>query len=83
MACCNSQVGAVDPAAAPTLAKMGTVARHCDVCLILDGNRSPKEVQYCKLCDKWMCEPCRKSPFRRALAMFSYKLKSKLTPIGS
>jgi hypothetical protein len=50
---------------------------QCDVCAILDGDTSIKEVNYCRLCDKHMCARCQNSPWRRAHAMFLYKFKPK------
>ena len=40
----------------------------CDVCRILDGDETPKEVTYCHLCDAHLCKRDRKSFIRRALA---------------
>jgi hypothetical protein len=48
--------------------------RHCDVCLLLDGDRRSKEVTYCKLCDKFMCAACNRNPLRRAAAATAYKV---------
>lgn len=78
MTCCH-QVGMGDvrnDASHPVYP--GIIVRHCDVCFLLDGNTQPKETRYCKLCDAFMCEPCRTSYFRRALAAFSRKFSRKL-----
>jgi len=56
------------------LERGGVISRHCDVCMLLDGDMRPKDVRYCKLCDKFMCEPCRKNPLRRASAATAYKI---------
>lgn len=40
----------------------------CDACILLDNNYTPKLVQYCRLCDAWLCDVCRNSPWRRAQA---------------
>lgn len=65
------------------LERGAAIVRHCDVCLILDGNTSPKEVKYCKLCDKFMCEPCRKNPARRMAAAFAYHVTKFLRSFKS
>jgi len=30
----------------------------CSVCLGLDGDSTIKEVEYCDLCDAWICTKC-------------------------
>jgi hypothetical protein len=78
--CCGARVGA-DAEIPPELkAQMGRapIARHCDVCFLLDGDLSPKAVMYCKLCDAFMCEPCRKSPWRRLGAKIARHMRKSL-----
>lgn len=41
----------------------------CDVCKILDGDDTPKEVTYCHLCNAHLCAKDRKSIVRRLMAM--------------
>jgi hypothetical protein len=88
--CCRSQVGLGDAVPADLKAKMGRmpVGRHCDVCMLLDGDTTPKEVMYCKFCDAFMCEACRRNNWRRTgatIARHTRKLISwlqgALTPI--
>lgn len=40
----------------------------CDACILLDNDYTPKLVQYCRICDAWLCAPCAHSPWRRAQA---------------
>jgi hypothetical protein len=40
----------------------------CDVCEIIDRDRSMKEVVECKVCNALLCDPCSKSPKRRIKA---------------
>lgn len=40
----------------------------CDVCSLVDGDESPKDVGYCGMCKAWLCEHCRTSLGRRAIA---------------
>lgn len=49
----------------------------CDVCALVDGDRSEKDVAYCGRCDAHMCERCRKSTARRAAAMIKRGLGFK------
>ena len=56
------------------LFRNGPVVRHCDVCLLLDGDQRSKEVTYCSLCDKFMCASCRRNPLRRAAAATALKV---------
>lgn len=67
-----------DVTESPAAVYSGVIVRHCDVCYLLDGNTSPKEVKYCALCDAFMCDTCRVSLFRRSLAAFSRKFSRKL-----
>jgi hypothetical protein len=78
--CCGAQVGADENVPADLKEKMGRAAttRHCDVCFLLDGNLTPKQVLYCKLCDAFMCEPCRKSPGRRLGAKIARTMRKIL-----
>jgi hypothetical protein len=41
----------------------------CEVCYLLDGDTTVKQVEYCSLCDAWMCEQCRNNYLRRMKAM--------------
>lgn len=41
---------------------------QCDACALIDHDTSPKLVQFCKLCNAWLCDTCRASPWRRAKA---------------
>lgn len=40
----------------------------CDVCRLLDGDRSIKAVRYCGGCDANLCAACARNPIRRARA---------------
>jgi len=75
--CCGVQVGADENVPADLKAKMGRIpiGRHCDVCFLLDGDLTPKEVLYCKLCDAFMCEPCRKNKWRRVGATIARQMR--------
>jgi hypothetical protein len=78
MTCCH-QIGMGDVSNSESRPVFdGIIVRHCDVCYLLDGNTQPKEVRYCKLCDAFMCEPCRTSMFRRTLAKFSRTFSKRL-----
>lgn len=46
----------------------------CDACRLIDGDFSPKHVQYCKVCDAYLCDRCRPNPWRRAKAAVLRKL---------
>jgi hypothetical protein len=75
--CCGASVG-LDATVPDDLRKqMGRspVARHCDVCFLLDGDVSPKAVLYCNLCDAFMCELCRKNKWRRAGAAIARQMR--------
>lgn len=83
MTCCNQiAVGVKDDSLIPAdlKAQLGrtSVVRHCDVCFLLHGDLSPKQVTYCKLCDKFMCETCKRSPWRRAAAAIALHTRSLL-----
>jgi hypothetical protein len=43
--------------------------RICDVCLLLDGDTSEKECEYCRLCGAWICKACLPDFVRRVRAM--------------
>jgi hypothetical protein len=75
--CCGARVGADSEIPPELKAQMGRapVARHCDVCFLLDNDLTPKAVMYCKLCDAFMCEPCRKSTWRRAGAAIARQMR--------
>jgi hypothetical protein len=80
--CGNISIGLVDDTAIPDdlKATMGRapVVRHCDVCVLLDGNATPQPVQYCKLCDAFMCASCRKNYWRRLGAAIARKTRRML-----
>lgn len=42
----------------------------CDVCDILDQDKSEKRVYYCSFCRAWICETCMLDPIRRARAFY-------------
>ena len=46
----------------------------CDVCRIVDGDLSPKEVQYCDFCKAWICKRCESNIPKRALAAAMQKI---------
>jgi hypothetical protein len=78
-ACCGQVAVGMDDTV-PTdlrneLGRGSVIVRHCDVCFLLDGNTSPKETMYCKLCDAFMCEPCRRNKWRRMGAAIARKVK--------
>lgn len=75
--CCGGRVGLDETVPTDLKEQMGRapVARHCDVCFLLDGDISPKAVLYCKLCDAFMCEPCRKNKWRRAGAAIARQMR--------
>jgi hypothetical protein len=79
--CCRAQVGLDETVPADLKAQMGRmpVGRHCDVCMLLDGDMSPKEVLYCKLCNAFMCEPCRRNNWRRAGASIAKHTRGLIT----
>jgi hypothetical protein len=78
--CCGAQVGLDETVPADLKETMGRtpLGRHCDVCFLLDGDLTPKEVMYCKLCDAFMCEPCRKNQWRRAGAAIARQMRKLL-----
>jgi hypothetical protein len=41
----------------------------CDVCALVDGDRTPKPVTYCDRCKANLCAVCHRSVVRRARAM--------------
>ncbi|HMD55582.1 MAG TPA: hypothetical protein VKJ65_13625 [Phycisphaerae bacterium] len=75
--CCGAQVGADETIPDDLKEKMGRapIGRHCDICFLLDGDVTPKAVMYCKLCDAFMCEPCRKNKWRRAGAAIARQMR--------
>ena len=78
--CCGAQVGIKDDMEIPAdlkeqMGRGSVVGRHCDVCFLLDGDVTPKAVMYCKLCDAFMCEPCRKNKWRRAGAAIARQMR--------
>lgn len=40
----------------------------CDVCSILEGDRSAKAVTWCETCQAWLCARCERNWARRSLA---------------
>jgi hypothetical protein len=55
--------------------------RHCDVCYLLDGDTSPKHTLYCRLCDKYMCDRCRKNNWRRTAAAIAFHMRTLLNKV--
>jgi hypothetical protein len=41
---------------------------ECDACVLVDNDYTPKVVEYCSICNAWLCGECRKSPWKRAKA---------------
>lgn len=41
---------------------------RCDCCWLVDRDGSAKPVQFCGLCQAWLCELCRGNAVRRANA---------------
>jgi hypothetical protein len=75
MTCCEQVAVGASGATIPTaITPSSVVIRHCDVCFLLDGDKSPKEVMYCKLCDKFMCAACRPNMRRRSAAVIAFKV---------
>lgn len=46
----------------------GFVMGVCDVHRLLEGDTTLRPVAYCKFCNANLCQPCSKSPLRRARA---------------
>ncbi len=42
---------------------------ECDVCVLVDGDHSLKEVGYCSICDAHICQACQPNLVKRANAM--------------
>jgi hypothetical protein len=84
MSCCgNIAVGLADDEVIPsdlkeTMGRSTAVIRHCDVCFLLDNDLTPKETMYCKMCDAFMCTPCRNSKWRRLGASISRTMRKLL-----
>ena len=36
------------------------------------------ECKYCNICEEWLCEPCKKNPPKRLVAMIKKKLSTRL-----
>jgi hypothetical protein len=53
------------------------IVRHCDVCILLDGDYSPKETTYCYICDKFLCAKCKANWWRRVCAALQVALYGK------
>lgn len=85
MSCCGGVQVGIENVPADLKPKMGRAAivRHCDVCFLLDNDIQPKEVRYCSLCDKFMCEPCRRSPWRRLWAKVAMHTRTLKTVKGN
>ena len=49
----------------------------CDVCQILDHDKSLKEVHYCHTCDAYICKDCENNWLRRGIAAIKLKLTTK------
>ena len=47
----------------------------CKVCDLLDKDTSIKEINYCKLCNEYLCVPCESNLLRRGKAYLINKLK--------
>lgn len=59
----------------------GSFVGTCDVHALVDGDNSDKIVEYCAVCDAWMCEPCKDDVPKRALAWVK-RLENKLSGIA-
>lgn len=46
----------------------GVVMGKCGCCTRIDNDHRLKPVQFCRICNEWLCVPCSKSPWRRARA---------------
>jgi hypothetical protein len=57
---------------------MSSGMRPCDVCVLLDADRTPKKTLYCKRCDAHMCESCFYNTRRRAAAMVARRIQNFL-----
>lgn len=42
----------------------------CDVCKLVNGDTSIKEVSFCNVCKKWICKKCSNRWDRRTIAAF-------------
>jgi hypothetical protein len=45
----------------------------CDVHALLEHDTRPRPVQWCALCEAWLCDQCRGDLKRRARAMLKRK----------
>lgn len=52
-----------------TSAAESVMVMLCDVCVLVDGDYSPKPVQWCQECQAWICAQCWPNLFRRSQAM--------------
>jgi hypothetical protein len=43
--------------------------RPCDVCRLVDGDVTPKQVEWCNFCKAWLCDNDKWNLPRRAKAM--------------
>lgn len=46
----------------------GHELRVCDCCRILDDDWQVKLCRFCEFCQAWLCDRCRRDPWRRARA---------------
>ena len=46
----------------------------CDVCRILDKDKTIKEVYFCSECNAYICAKCEPNYFRRGMAAIKQKL---------
>jgi hypothetical protein len=54
--------------------------RPCDVCVLTRQNVNPQEdVEYCKLCDAWICAACNDRLDSRMVAMLKRRWLSWMT----
>lgn len=51
-----------------------TTSRECDVCVLVDGDHTPKAVHYCSTCDAFICDTCTPNLARRGYAMVKRRL---------
>jgi len=49
----------------------------CEVCELLDKDRSQKICYFCSLCKVWMCLPCLNNPVRRIQAVIRRRIHAK------
>lgn len=50
----------------------------CDVCLLVDNDKTIKEVTYCKECNAYICTECYPNWFRRGMAAIKQKLNGRV-----